>query len=163
MLKLNKLQTIQRSAEKQSVIRNYNSIQVSRKRFKKDLIKIPLLPNWKLESIKFFNTQLSINKADQLSSDYIDQKLIKLFYTRYADDWVLSVRGSEEITKIALTQIEGYLRQNLFLTLSREKTNNPRTDKVLFLGFEIFYQTNKIILAQRNDSAQRLTTSPSRL
>jgi retron-type reverse transcriptase len=153
------------STEEKSVIRNYNSIQVSRKRFKKDLIKeiIPLFLDWKLESIQFFNTQLSINKADQLSSDYIDpeKKRIKLVYTRYADDWVLSVRGSEEITKIVLTQIEGYLKQNLFLTLSREKTKitNPRTNKVLFLGFEIFYQRNKRIrkVSLRNNSAQRFT------
>lgn len=75
----------------------------------------------------------------ELSSiDFYDPNFRRLYYVRYADDWIVGIRGSLEETKNILSQIDLKLNE-MGLTLSKEKTKitNINKDKVLFLGTSI--------------------------
>nr|YP_010977144.1 hypothetical protein UYH45_mgp21 [Daedalea dickinsii]WNZ34349.1 hypothetical protein [Daedalea dickinsii] len=75
----------------------------------------------------------------ELSSiDFYDPNFRRLYYVRYADDWIVGIRGSYEETKYILNQIDKKLEE-MGLTLSKEKTKitNINKDKVLFLGTSI--------------------------
>ncbi len=95
----------------------------------------------------------------------------RLFYVRYADDWLCGVIGSKEDCRIIKEDIKNFLRDALHLELSEEKTliTNAR-DKAHFLGFDIYVRhtnsakrntlgrlsrsyANKVVLAIPSDSA----------
>jgi hypothetical protein len=62
------------------------------------------------------------------------------------------LRGTQEEAQELFQLTEKVLKEDLLLTLSREKTpiTNPRIQKVRFLGFELFYQKNRKII-RRSD------------
>lgn len=71
---------------------------------------------------------------------------IKITYVRYADDWILFVRGTKDIAEKAKEECAIFLKNHLDLTLSLEKTKitDLYNSKATFLGYEIFYQVNKL-------------------
>lgn len=73
-----------------------------------------------------------------------DTKDTTFVYTRYADDWILGIGGSQSFTEGLKVKIESWLSQNLKLTLSPNKTKitNIRKEFVPFLGYEILLRTD---------------------
>lgn len=89
-------------------------------------------------------------------------------YTRYADDWLLGVGGSENFTQQIKDEIQDWLTNNLYLTLSPEKTHitNIRKQFVPFLGYEILLRSDNrrikitnIYNEKENKYIKRRTTS----
>lgn len=77
-----------------------------------------------------------------------DQRLrTRITYVRYADDWVLFVRGSQDTAENIKQFCAEKLEKELQLTLSPEKTKitDLYKNKAQFLGYEILYQRNKLI------------------
>ena len=70
----------------------------------------------------------------------LDPSFKKLVYVRYADDWIIGVRGSKDDCKIILEKIRTFLKDKLNLELSLKKTliTNAKDERALFLGTEIF-------------------------
>jgi nicotine oxidoreductase len=73
------------------------------------------------------------------STDLMDDSFKKLVFVRYADDWIIGVRGTKEDCKGLLDQISNYLKVELKLNLSETKTliTNARKEKAIFLGTSI--------------------------
>lgn len=71
---------------------------------------------------------------------------LKMTYVRYADDWVLLVRGTKEMAERAKDLTAKFLQHRLSLTLSMDKTKitDLYNNKATFLGYELFYQRNKL-------------------
>jgi hypothetical protein len=69
----------------------------------------------------------------------MDPNFKKLVYVRYADDWIVGVRGNLEDCKILLEKIRVFLLENLKLNLSEKKTiiTNARLNRAIFLGTSI--------------------------
>ena len=69
----------------------------------------------------------------------IDPKFRKLSYVRYADDWIIGVRGSAEECRTILAKVDTFLKVELNLTLSKEKTKltNIRNEAARFLSVDI--------------------------
>jgi len=67
------------------------------------------------------------------------EQSIKLVYTRYADDWVLGVGGPYGLAMSIKDQLTNWLKHELLLELSSEKTKitNIREGLVNFLGYSI--------------------------
>ncbi len=63
----------------------------------------------------------------------------RLFYIRYADDWLCGITGSKEDCRIIKENIKQFLYNNLRLELSEEKTliTNAK-DRAHFLGFDVY-------------------------
>jgi hypothetical protein len=71
-----------------------------------------------------------------------DPNFRRLWYVRYADDWLLGLSGPREEAEAIKGQFNDYLRDKLKLTLSCEKTliTNARTQAARFLGYEVINQ-----------------------
>jgi group II intron reverse transcriptase/maturase len=76
------------------------------------------------------------------SRDPSDPHFRRLWYVRYADDWLLGFSGPREEAETIKGQLGEYLRETLHLTLSPTKTliTNARTEAARFLGYEIVNQ-----------------------
>jgi group II intron reverse transcriptase/maturase len=73
------------------------------------------------------------------SKDPFDPDYIRVKYTRYADDFLVMIIGSKELTEQVREEIKDFLMQELQLELSMEKTviTNLTDQRVRFLGYEI--------------------------
>lgn len=72
------------------------------------------------------------------SKDPVDPKYRRMFYQRYADDFIIAVMGSKADAERIKSDIGEFLANKLKLTLSPEKTlvTNGH-DRAKFLGYEI--------------------------
>lgn len=94
----------------------------------------------------------------------IDSSFKKLTYVRYADDWIIGVRGSKEDCRHILEKIKIFLKIDLKLNLSESKTliTNANEDKAMFLGTNIFrhrhqsFSSSQFGYAKRNGKEIRL-------
>jgi len=99
----------------------------------------------KLEHLRI---QANKNKDFKLGATYLkemqlinarmpnDPNFRRMYYIRYADDWVLAIRGPREDAINILQEIRSMLDNTLKLKLSIEKSkiSNPRKESALFLG-----------------------------
>ncbi|MCA9884634.1 MAG: hypothetical protein KC615_09070 [Anaerolineae bacterium] len=79
--------------------------------------------------------------------DQQDPNFRRLRYVRYADDFLIGIVGSKADAKAIKTWIAGFLKQELQLELSAEKTliTNAR-DTIRFLGYDIQRWAGKRVL-----------------
>jgi group II intron reverse transcriptase/maturase len=73
------------------------------------------------------------------SRDPNDPNFRRLWYCRYADDWLLGFAGSKTEAEDIKRQLTVFLRDELKLELSQEKTlvTHARDDAARFLGYEV--------------------------
>lgn len=73
------------------------------------------------------------------SGDPTDEGFRKLEYIRYADDFLLSFAGPKSEAREIKEEISSFLKDNLKLELSNEKTliTHARTQKARFLGYDL--------------------------
>lgn len=86
------------------------------------------------------------------SKDMYDPNLRRLYYVRYADDWVILVAGSFKEAKVIRDQVSNKLK-SLGLTLNLEKTRiiSLKNGKCRFLGVDFF-------IRKYNDTYYKPTT-----
>ncbi len=73
------------------------------------------------------------------SKDTNDPAFRRLYYLRYADDWLLGFSGPKQEALKVKQEIKTFLATELKLTLSEEKTliTHGKTEKARFLGYDI--------------------------
>jgi len=73
------------------------------------------------------------------SRDPMDSEFVKIHYVRYADDFLVMVNGNKEVANTLKTEIGDFLKTELKLELSEEKTlvTHLSSTHVRFLGYEI--------------------------
>jgi group II intron reverse transcriptase/maturase len=71
-----------------------------------------------------------------------DPHFRRLWYVRYADDWLLGFSGPRAEAEAIKGQLKAFLHDTLKLTLSEEKTliTHARTASARFLGYEVVTQ-----------------------
>ena len=97
----------------------------------------------------------------QMSSKVNETKPYCIVYTRYADDWLILVKGPLELTLEIKQKISEFIKSNLKIELDPEKTLVTHTSKpIYFIGFTIQVPTNVKItrLASKNTRYLRRTT-----
>jgi group II intron reverse transcriptase/maturase len=79
------------------------------------------------------------------SMDVNDPDFVRIKYIRYADDWIIGVIGSKDLAKSVKERVKTFLKEELKLTLSEEKTviTNAREKEAKFLGYRIKVGTVK--------------------
>jgi hypothetical protein len=71
--------------------------------------------------------------------DFSDPRYKRLFYVRYADDWVIGIRGSYADTAAILTKVTNFCSSiGLIVSATKTKITNLNSGKALFLGVNIF-------------------------
>ena len=117
--------------------------------FNSTLIQQDTLLNYKInklsEEIKIINL-----KSKSTPHGSIENSKILMFYHRYADDWTLWLRCTNEFALEIKNIIKTFLKERLELDLSEEKTKITilNENRVRFLGFSI-YKNKNIKLVKR--------------
>ena len=83
--------------------------------------------------------QLVLKRREIPSVDTCDATYCRLRYVRYADDFLIGFTGSKTKAEEIKVAIGGFMRENLKLILSLEKTliTNASSQAAKFLGYEI--------------------------
>jgi group II intron reverse transcriptase/maturase len=91
------------------------------------------------------------------SVNFHDPNFKRLYYVRYADDWIIGIRGSHLECKNILEKVDNKLNQ-MGLKLNKEKTKitNLSTDKVMFLGTYIFRSRHRRFTTMKMGVSKRL-------
>lgn len=91
--------------------------------------------------------QLQFLSDKMVHTDYVykSKAKIRITYCRYMDDWTLFTNGSRNFAEQAKTKISEFLKNELKLELSEEKTKVTEVgmDPVKFLGFTLFSNSQK--------------------
>lgn len=82
--------------------------------------------------------KLSLEARSHSYIDFEDPNFRRLTYLRYADDWIIGIRGKLQDTKDILAKVTEYC-DSIGLRVSPEKTKitNLNQNKALFLGVEL--------------------------
>jgi len=90
----------------------------------------------RIEDKKYYKN-LMRNKS---TIDRKDPNFRRLTYVRYADDWIIGIRGSRLESINILNKCNKFLKEHLKLDLSLEKTKISQLskDKIFFLGTQIY-------------------------
>ena len=90
--------------------------------------------------------QLSKQMLSTPHKDAMDADFRRLQYVRYADDFLISVIGSKSECETIKADITQFMREQLKLELSDEKTLITHAqDKAKFLGYEIFIRKSDAV------------------
>jgi group II intron reverse transcriptase/maturase len=73
------------------------------------------------------------------SMDPQDPNYVRVRYIRYADDWIVGVTGPRHLAETIKEEIRQFLKDQLQLELSQEKTHitHAKTEEALFLGVRL--------------------------
>jgi group II intron reverse transcriptase/maturase len=111
-----------------------------------------------------------IEKLGMLSSKSTSQKklLIRYTYVRYADDWIIITNGDLDFCSKLKTRISSWLKEELDLDLSEEKTKitNIKKEPCKFIGFTIQNNQEKIEATKvtiRGKETKRRTARDSKI
>jgi hypothetical protein len=85
------------------------------------------------------DTKMARHLMTRKTSIIANRRKIRIFYIRYADDWILLTNATAEIANLIKDKISKFFSEKLKLTLSEKKTliTKITKDKAKFLGFEL--------------------------
>lgn len=100
--------------------------------------------------------QLSKQMLSTPHKDAMDADFRRLQYVRYADDFLISVIGSKSECETIKADITQFMREQLKLELSDEKTLITHAqDKAKFLGYEIFIRKSDVVKRNKDGVLKR--------
>ena len=111
----------------------------------------------KLVNLEEINDQDKINLAELSNKLKTVPSVIRtkntgtrVYYNRYADDWLIGVTGNLEMVKKIKDKANNFLRDILKIELSKEKTKitHVTQEKVNYLGFQMSRRTRKYTESQ---------------
>jgi group II intron reverse transcriptase/maturase len=114
----------------------------------------------KTEAIQIKKTLKTIKiKRIKTPSKNPSRTPIKIYYVRYADDWILFTNSKPALSQLIRNKIGSFLKYNLGLTLSYKKTKitHLKKEKAKFLGFTIKLNKNKKISYTKLGQLKRVT------
>jgi len=78
-------------------------------------------------------------RAKGITPTLLDDNYIRIKYVRYADDFIVGVRGPKELARRIQKEISTFLKSQLHLSVNQDKTKLTHTyyNKARFLGTEI--------------------------
>lgn len=143
-------QVLSKNEKIKNALQNFKNNPKIRRQFREIILQNTNETQQEILKKEYENHLISIfqeNKQIQKSINYKDPEKLKkkITYVRYADDWIIFVRGTKEDAEKIKNLAAEFLLNNLGLTLSTEKTKitDLYKNNANFLGFEIFYQRNK--------------------
>ncbi|MBX9969771.1 group II intron reverse transcriptase/maturase [Priestia aryabhattai] len=106
----------------------------------------------KLKSIREKQKTLSSMNC----TDPMDENFKRLNYIRYADDWIIGIIGSKQDAEDVKKDFANYLKSELKLDLSLEKTLVTNSRKMTrFLGYDVTVERSSAIKKDKNGIPKR--------
>jgi len=123
--------------EKRKRSPEYNRIQNKEQHLRGKISKLPGSSKEKADMIRSLK-QLRNIRVSMTSSDPMDPSYKRIFYQRYADDFIIGIIGNKLNAEQVKDEVSGFLSEQLHLELSLEKTLITHgKDKAQFLGYGI--------------------------
>nr|AIB08376.1 hypothetical protein [Neoporphyra perforata] len=117
---------------------------------------------YKIKCAKRLGDMTELKRLHKLSQrspvmDFNDPSYKRLKYVRYADDWIIGIRGSLIETRQVLEKVKVFLNNVIRLDMNDSKTKitNLNKGKVVFLGTNIFRSKHVKYSAKSSSSKQR--------
>lgn len=82
-------------------------------------------------------TKAGIQKRPATDEQQGENVYHKLFYVRYADDYLIAVKGPKWLAKDVQKRTQNFLKSNLHFNLKEGNLFHAKVNKVEFLGFDI--------------------------
>ena len=95
----------------------------------------------------------------------IDDSYIRIKYVRYADDFIIGVRGPKELAAKILNSTKFFLKSNLHLKINKNKSEitNTYSNKVPFLGMLIYNVPSKLLPYRKSRAVENYKRKKSRV
>ena len=143
-----------RKGDRRSVNPEYWRLNNKKNRLKQKLQKIS--DEQMRNSCLYEIAQLSKQMLSTPHKDAMDADFRRLQYVRYADDFLISVIGSKSECETIKADITQFMREQLKLELSDEKTLITHAqDKAKFLGYEIFIRKSDAVKRNKDGVLKR--------
>ena len=143
-----------RKGDSRSINPEYRRLNNKKNRLKQKLQKTSdeqMRKNYLYEIAQLSKQMLSTPHKDAMDADFR-----RLQYVRYADDFLISVIGSKSECETIKADITQFMREQLKLELSDEKTLITHAqDKAKFLGYEIFIRKSDAVKRNRDGVLKR--------
>ena len=143
-----------RKGDRRSINPEYWRLNNKKNRLKQKLQKTSdeqMRKNYLYEIAQLSKQMLSIPHKDAMDADFR-----RLQYVRYADDFLISVIGSKSECETIKADITQFMREQLKLELSDEKTLITHAqDKAKFLGYEIFIRKSDAVKRNKDGVLKR--------
>ena len=143
-----------RKGDRRSINPEYWRLNNKKNRLKQKLQKTSdeqIRKSYLYEIAQLSKQMLSIPHKDAMDADFR-----RLQYVRYADDFLISVIGSKSECETIKADITQFMREQLKLELSDEKTLITHAqDKAKFLGYEIFIRKSDAVKRNKDGVLKR--------
>ena len=143
-----------RKGDRRSINPEYWLLNNKKNRLKQKLQKTSdeqMRKNYLYEIAQLSKQMLSTPHKDAMDADFR-----RMQYVRYADDFLISVIGSKSECETIKADITQFMREQLKLELSDEKTLITHAqDKAKFLGYEIFIRKSDAVKRNRDGVLKR--------
>jgi len=95
--------------------------------------------------------ELSAEQKRLPASDPLDPTYRRLFYVRYADDYLIGIIGSKQEAETVFTEVKTFLNKNLKLDISEEKSGiHHAKEGTAFLGYAVQNYTSEYMSKVRS-------------
>ena len=143
-----------RKGDRRSINPDYWRLNNKKNRLKQKLQKTSdeqMRKSYLYEIAQLSKQMMSIPHKDAMDADFR-----RLQYVRYADDFLISVIGSKSECETIKADITQFMREQLKLELSDEKTLITHAqDKAKFLGYEIFIRKSDAVKRNKDGVLKR--------
>ena len=102
--------------------------------------------------------ELKIIRTKRLQTNSLKDKVIRVEYVRYADDWMIGVSGDRKLADKIKDYISNFMKNDLVQNLHplKTKVTDLRKGNVRFLGYEIFLPKNRPISSYKGKGAKTI-------
>jgi len=132
----------------------YKKLEHSISKISKELKELPKNSKEYKEMVKLLKSKRELRNSVPSLKD----KSIEIHYVRYADDWMLGIKGKRELALKLKEEMSEFLKTSLKQDLHPEKTKitNIREGKATFLGYEIYLPLKKNVTVCLNKGTRTL-------
>ena len=104
-------------------------------------------------------------RTKRFKTDRLKNKVTRIEYVRYADDWMIGVSGNRQLASDIKEQVTNFMKDNLSQRLHPTKTKitDLRKGNAQFLGYEIFLPRNRSISRYKGKGVQTLRRTQPQL
>jgi RNA-directed DNA polymerase len=129
--------------------RGTSEIQTLRKKW--DTLKREEATKEQLQEVQRQIKQVQHRRRSIPSSDPFDSGYKRLYYCRYADDFIIGIVGSQADAEKVRQQVRQFIQETLKLTIAEEKSHIRHAKKgVTFVGYWVHtYSGNRIVKVKR--------------
>lgn len=141
------------------------SYQIERRRNQIEALKQQQDSADAIQAIKREILALDEERKAMPSTNPFDANYKRLFYCRYADDFIIGIIGAKQDALMIRDKVQNFIRENLHLEIAQEKSKVVHAQKgARFLGYDIkIHSGDKVVKSTRSHRHVRVKSVSKRI